>query len=399
MPARVARYSAAMSPSVPAASIGLGRALLVLGVAGVCAASATAVAEGATARRLDGARLVRISGLSGSIQNPCWSPDGGRLAITLWPRQYNEGTASVHVVPRTGGAPLAQVSDSGATSVNLPGTCWDRASDLITFSAEADAPDAVFAAGPAGDRRARIFGREGLVSIEPSWSPDGSRVVFESSVYDAEGAGTIWIVGADGSGLRQLTRGADDRQPNWSPAGDRIVFQRTRSGYQDLYTIRPDGSGLRNVTKTRRLSETDASWSPSGAQDRLLRRRPGDRRRGAVRDSRGRGQARARHPYPRLVRRRAGMVTRRQVDRVRGAARRSGRLIRHADLRRQGAARSRRRSAHARLLGAGAAGACSALTIRRSAASRTAWSSRIRRRWSPVARHETRRPASCVRTT
>jgi TolB protein len=89
-------------------------------------------------------------------------------------------------------------------------------------------------------------------------------VVFESSVYDAEGPGTIWVVNADGAGLRQLTRGADDRQPNWSPAGDRIVFQRTRSGAQDLYTIRPDGTGLRNVTKTRRLSETDASWSPSG---------------------------------------------------------------------------------------------------------------------------------------
>ena len=88
----------------------------------------------------------------------------------------------------------------------------------------------MFAAGPGGDRRARIFGREGLVSIEPSWSPDGSRVVFESSVYDAEGPGMIWAVGGDGSGLRQLTRGADDRQPNWSPAGDGIVFQRTRSG-------------------------------------------------------------------------------------------------------------------------------------------------------------------------
>jgi TolB protein len=245
--------------------------VLVRAVAGACAAVAGASAvgaadlsEGATARRLDGARLVRISGLTGSIQNPCWSPDGQRLAITLWPQRYNEGTASVHVVARGGGAPLAQVSAPGATSVNLPGTCWDRTSDLITFSAEADAPDSVFAAGPAGDRRARIFGRDGLVSIEPSWSPDGRRVVFESSVYDAEGPGTIWVVNADGAGLRQLTRGADDRQPNWSPAGDRIVFQRTRSGAQDLYTIRPDGTGLRNVTKTRRLSETDASWSPSG---------------------------------------------------------------------------------------------------------------------------------------
>lgn len=235
---------------------------LTLATLAACALAAAPLSANA-AQRLDGARQVRVTGLSGSIQNPCWSPDGDRLALTLWPDRYNEGLATVHVVARGGGAPT-RISDPDGTSVNLPGSCWDRASDRITFSAEVGGPDAVWAAGPDGSRRSRIFGRDGFVSIEPSWSPDGRQVVFESSVYDADGAGSIWIVNADGSGLRRLARGGDDRQPNWSPAGDRIVFQRLRNDQWDLWTVRPDGTGLRNVTRTRRLGETDVSWSPSG---------------------------------------------------------------------------------------------------------------------------------------
>lgn len=238
------------------------RRMRTLAASLVAAALMPATAD--AARRLDGARAVSITGLRGSLQNPCWSPDGSRLAVTLWPRRYNEGLASVHVVKRSGGAPLAQISQPGTTSVNLPGSCWDRTSDRITFSAEVDGPDAVFAATSSGAGRVRIFGRDGFVSIEPSWSPDGKFLVFESSVYDAEGPGSIWIVGADGTGLRQLTRGANDKQPNWSPAGDRIVFQRLRRGREDLYTVRPDGSGLRNITRSTRRSETDVSWSPTG---------------------------------------------------------------------------------------------------------------------------------------
>ena len=69
----------------------------------------------------------------------------------------------------------------------------------------------------------------------------------------------------DGSGLTRLTCGHDDGQPNWSPAGDRIVFQRDRGNETfDLFTIDPEGRAGRNVTRTRRASETDVSWSPDG---------------------------------------------------------------------------------------------------------------------------------------
>jgi TolB protein len=68
----------------------------------------------------------------------------------------------------------------------------------------------------------------------------------------------------DGSGLRRLTRNADDRQPNWSPTGDRIVFQRRTGEVWDAWTIRPDGSRPRNITRSATISETDIAWAPSG---------------------------------------------------------------------------------------------------------------------------------------
>jgi hypothetical protein len=55
----------------------------------------------------------------------------------------------------------------------------------------------------------------------------------------------------DGTGLRQLTGGDyRDRWPAWSPDGKRLAFYCNRSGKFDAWTIRPDGSGLQQLTFT-----------------------------------------------------------------------------------------------------------------------------------------------------
>jgi TolB protein len=218
----------------------------------------------ASAARSDGARKVRVSGLKGSLQNPCWSPDGKRLVITQWTRGYNGGPANVVVVPSSGGGQLARLSETGADSVNMPGSCWNAATNQVAYSADVDGPDAVFLVSPDGNGRRQVVQRPKDVTIEPTISPDGQWVVFESSVFDAEGPASIWKVKSDGTGLTRLTSGANDRQPNWSPAGDKIVFQRERRRHWDLLTIDPHGGSLKNITNTRRRDETDVSWSPDG---------------------------------------------------------------------------------------------------------------------------------------
>ena len=239
-------------------------ALATAAMAGPAAAGAESSATASAAARGDGAVRIPIAGLGGSLQNPCFSPDSKRIALTRWPKRYNEGLASVHVAELASGAVLARVSPEGGTGVNLPGSCWNAATDSIVFSLEQDAPDWPYAARPDGTGLRRLVSLPGQVAIEPSFSPDGSQVVFEVSKYDADGNGSIWLANVDGTGARRLTRGVDDRQPNWSPTGDRIVFQRRRGEVWDAWTIRPDGTGLRNATRTRRVSETDIAWAPDG---------------------------------------------------------------------------------------------------------------------------------------
>ena len=167
-----------------------GSAVTLLVAAALCASASSGSAQPGSARA-DGAARIPVAGLTGSLQNPCFSPDSTRIALTRWPRRYNEGLASVHVAELGSGSVLARVSPEGATGVNLPGTCWNAPTDRIVFSLERNAPDWPFSASPDGQGLLRLVSLPGRVAIEPSFAPDGRRIAFEVSTYDAEGNGSI----------------------------------------------------------------------------------------------------------------------------------------------------------------------------------------------------------------
>jgi TolB protein len=63
--------------------------------------------------------------------------------------------------------------------------------------------------------------------FDPAWSPDGESVVFASDAASRAGFRSLYVIHADGSGLRRLTAGsADDSMPSWSPDGGPVVFAR-----------------------------------------------------------------------------------------------------------------------------------------------------------------------------
>ncbi|MBA2724652.1 MAG: serine/threonine-protein kinase [Actinobacteria bacterium] len=85
-----------------------------------------------------------------------------------------------------------------------------------------------------------------------------------------DGDWEIFVVGTDGSGLKQLTDNAvDDWGAAWSPDGQFLVFARgqtgdpTTRGTSDLYTMRWDGSDVRRLTSGEER-DTDPSWSSTG---------------------------------------------------------------------------------------------------------------------------------------
>jgi Tol biopolymer transport system component len=92
----------------------------------------------------------------------------------------------------------------------------------------------------------------------PAWSPDGGKIVFEI------GSGPLGLMNADGSGQTFLTPGQTDDDPDWSPDGTKVVFDSFRTGqFMDIYVINADGTGTTRVT-TSTYRDIDPVWSPDG---------------------------------------------------------------------------------------------------------------------------------------
>jgi dipeptidyl aminopeptidase/acylaminoacyl peptidase len=117
------------------------------------------------------------------------------------------------------------------------------------------------------------------------WSPDGARLACEGSGDDPGAAGVYTIRSSDGGDVRRVTSGADDDYPgDYSPNGKRVVFLRSSfdSGLAALYTVKLDGSHLRQLTPTSRLLDfTGGSWSPHG-NEILFSAKPSEGQRSAV---------------------------------------------------------------------------------------------------------------------
>ena len=80
---------------------------------------------------------------------------------------------------------------------------------------------------------------------DPSWSPDGRHIAFDSNRGDKA---EIYVMGSDGSNPRRLTdHPAWAALPSWSPDGRHIAFVSER-GVSDIYVIGSDGSNRRNLT-------------------------------------------------------------------------------------------------------------------------------------------------------
>ena len=104
---------------------------------------------------------------------------------------------------------------------------------------------------------------------ELAWSPVGNKIAFVSR---RDGNAEIYLMNADGSGLRNLTRNTvGDRNPVWSPDGRRIAFE---SNWQ-INVMNADGSGQRRLTRNGGRNFAPA-WSPDG-QKIAFERRPEER--------------------------------------------------------------------------------------------------------------------------
>ena len=117
------------------------------------------------------------------------------------------------------------------------------------------------------------FGHFGGTNASPSWSPDGTRLMFMSSVA---GPANIYSADSTGGGLRRVTSSAGpDTSPVWNPkTGQRVVFVSGRGGLPQLYMMNTDGTDTEKLDLPDMGYVVDPDWSPNGQLLAFSWRRP-----------------------------------------------------------------------------------------------------------------------------
>ena len=156
-----------------------------------------------TVSDLDGAHAHLVSDGTATAWNPAWSPDGSRIAFT---------------------------GRSGASD------------ELKIFLVNADG---------SGLRQVTRLPPGAGNAQWPVWSPDGRRLAIQVN-RSREGDARIWIVDPAtlaAHPLRRHDRAWLDETPSWFPDGRRLAFQSNRTGRMELWVMDADGSGARQVTR------------------------------------------------------------------------------------------------------------------------------------------------------
>ncbi len=222
-------------------------------------------------------RLTRAS----SASSPRWSPDGTKLAVLA--------ARDEDLAIRAGRAPETDNDDDLEASEEPAAQVWvydldlggdpRQVTDFEEGVREFDwSPDGerivVSARDPTDEQREylqRLREDDGPIEIDrlqhkydgTGWLDDVTTYLF---VVDLDSRETTRLDDAYGSGASEPATGL---APAWSPHGDRIAFLSNRSDWpdnsraMDVYTIAPDGTGIRRITDND-LTASSPVWSPDG---------------------------------------------------------------------------------------------------------------------------------------
>jgi TolB protein len=198
---------------------------------------------------------------------PRWSPKGERIVYVA------EGSSGQLYLMRADGTGVRRVTHDG-WDYNYP--TWSPNGRRIAFVRGNASSYGIWAMNVNGTDLRRLTDVPSDAS--PAWSPDGSMIAFQRFV---DGVGiAIWLMDADGGNQVQLTtplttsiREQNDLRPDWSPGGDSIAFERQfgrldcdqrdcGARTSDIYVIRADGTSLRRLTKSG--DSVEPRWSPDG---------------------------------------------------------------------------------------------------------------------------------------
>ena len=161
----------------------------------------------------DGSNVVRLTTGVGFQGSPAWSPDGSSIAFDCRVDAGNDDICAVHA---DGTGFVRLTNDAGRDYA----VAWKPDGSRLAFTTTRFGADEIALMYADGSGVTRIGG--GLAGSEPAWSINGSQLAFVGSVedcgyYDCYTYHVIFVAGADGSKIQQITSGNEAHTPAWKP--------------------------------------------------------------------------------------------------------------------------------------------------------------------------------------
>ena len=204
---------------------------------------------------------------------PLWSRDGSQIIFARPGEAVGKQAAGVYVV-QSDGSRIWHLESTGTPSNYSPALSPDGSRVAFAMVKRLNFSSKIVTTALDGSDL-KVLTRNDAIDANPSWSPDGTEIVFcsDRSAFSDNPTSGLYIMDSDGSDVRSLADGvASSRYPAiWSPNGDHITFVVFQSGIKDsmtyddgysVYTVRPDGTDLKELGD----SASVPAWSPDGTR-------------------------------------------------------------------------------------------------------------------------------------